>query len=151
MGANNQQVGGSHYASRIQHWDMAVACRLGYFEGQITKYLYRWRKKNGLEDLDKALHFLDKLIENWNILLPSGVLPRESLCENIFSFLDLNGLMGTREGLIIIRVVLWYDGLDLRNARKLLVELIDEERSRLCEGPGTPEDGGHHSKQELER
>ena len=63
MGANDRQVGGQHYNTPIQHWDYVVANGLGYFEGQITKYVTRWRRKNGLEDLEKARHFLDKLIE----------------------------------------------------------------------------------------
>ncbi|TXH54315.1 MAG: DUF3310 domain-containing protein [Desulfurellales bacterium] len=61
--ANARQVGGDHYAKPIQHWDYVIAQNLGYFEGQITKYVSRWRDKNGLEDLHKARHFLDKLIE----------------------------------------------------------------------------------------
>lgn len=62
--ANDRQVGGAHYGGKaIQHWDYVVAQGLGYFEGQITKYVSRWRDKNGLEDLKKARHFLDKLIE----------------------------------------------------------------------------------------
>lgn len=63
MGANDEQVGGGHYKSPIQHWDYVLANELGYFEGQITRYVTRWRKKNGLEDLLKAQHFLTKLIE----------------------------------------------------------------------------------------
>lgn len=63
MAANETQVGGAHYNKPIQHWDYVVAQGLGYFEGQITKYVSRWREKNGLEDLRKARHFLDKLIE----------------------------------------------------------------------------------------
>lgn len=62
--ANERQEGGTHYASTIQHWDYVAANNLGYFEGQITKYVSRWHKKNGLQDLEKAKHFLDKLIEN---------------------------------------------------------------------------------------
>jgi len=62
--ANETQVAGEHYRTTIQHWDYVLANDLGYFEGQITKYVTRWRKKNGLEDLRKARHFLDKLIES---------------------------------------------------------------------------------------
>lgn len=62
-GANDRQVGGAHYAKPIQHWDYVVAQGLGYFEGQITKYVSRWRDKGGIQDLEKARHFLDKLIE----------------------------------------------------------------------------------------
>jgi len=63
MAANDRQEGGNHYRTPIQHWDFAWANHLGYFEGQITKYVTRWNKKNGIEDLKKARHFLDKYIE----------------------------------------------------------------------------------------
>ena len=61
--ANDVQVGGTHYRSPIQHWDFVVANDLDYFQGQITKYVTRWRKKNGIDDLYKARHFLQKYIE----------------------------------------------------------------------------------------
>lgn len=61
--ANDRQVGGQHYQSPIQHWDYVVANNLDYFQGQITKYVTRWRNKNGVQDLEKARHFLDKYIE----------------------------------------------------------------------------------------
>lgn len=63
MSANKQQIGGSHYKSEIQHWDYVVANDLDYFQAQITKYVTRWKKKNGIQDLQKARHFLDKYIE----------------------------------------------------------------------------------------
>ena len=62
--ANKTQVAGSHYkAKTIQPWDYIAANRLGYFEGNIVKYVSRWRDKGGVEDLRKARHYLDKLIE----------------------------------------------------------------------------------------
>ena len=61
--ANERQVGGEHYKSPIQHWDYVAANDLDYFQAQITKYVTRWKKKNGLQDLQKARHFLDKYIE----------------------------------------------------------------------------------------
>ena len=61
--ANETQVGGHHYKASIQHWDFAASRCMGYFEGQVTKYVTRWRKKNGLQDLRKAEHFLAKLRE----------------------------------------------------------------------------------------
>jgi hypothetical protein len=62
--ANDRQVGGSHYKTGgLQHWDLVEMFGWDYFQGQITKYLMRWRKKNGLEDLEKARHYLDKYIE----------------------------------------------------------------------------------------
>ena len=63
MAANDKQVGGTHYRSAIQHWDYVWANDLDYFQAQVVKYVTRYRGKNGLEDLHKARHFLDKYIE----------------------------------------------------------------------------------------
>ena len=62
--ANASQVGGAHYAAKpIQPWDFIAANGLGYFEGNVVKYLSRWRDKGGVQDLHKAAHYLQKLIE----------------------------------------------------------------------------------------
>lgn len=62
-GVNQEQFGGTHYKLQFfQHWDFVIANKLGYFEGQVTKYVCRWREKNGIQDLEKALHYLAKLI-----------------------------------------------------------------------------------------
>lgn len=62
--ANDRQVGGDHYKTGgEEHWDRVNRLQLDYFQGQITKYVERWKKKNGVEDLKKARHFLDKYIE----------------------------------------------------------------------------------------
>lgn len=64
MSANDTQVGESHYQKQpIQPWDYIAANGLGFFEGNIVKYVTRWRDKAGIEDLKKARHYLDKLIE----------------------------------------------------------------------------------------
>ena len=64
MGANEEQVGGRHYIEKaIQPWDYIIANKMGYLEGNIIKYVSRYKDKNGLEDLIKAAHYLDKLIE----------------------------------------------------------------------------------------
>jgi hypothetical protein len=63
MNANAIQHGGTHYRTKaIQPWDFIAANSLGYFEGNVVKYVARWRDKNGIEDLEKARHYLDKLI-----------------------------------------------------------------------------------------
>ena len=63
MKQNDRQVGGEHYKSPIQHWDYVWANDLDYFQAQIIKYVTRWKAKNGLEDLAKARHFLEKYME----------------------------------------------------------------------------------------
>ena len=64
MSANRNQEGGSHYKTKpIQPWDFIAQNGIGYLEGNAIKYLARWRDKNGVEDLRKARHYIDKLIE----------------------------------------------------------------------------------------
>jgi len=62
--ANHTQVAGTHYKDKaIQPWDYIVANNLGYLEGNVVKYVSRWKDKGGVDDLKKARHYLDKLIE----------------------------------------------------------------------------------------
>lgn len=62
--ANIKQVDGTHYKSKaIQPWDYADANNMGFLEGSIIKYVSRYQDKNGVRDLEKAKHFLEKLIE----------------------------------------------------------------------------------------
>lgn len=72
-----EQVGGNHYQADYQHWDWAAETQLGYLEGNATKYVSRWRKKNGRQDLEKALSYIKKLIgaHNQRPLVPAGFRP----------------------------------------------------------------------------
>jgi hypothetical protein len=47
----------------MQPWDYIIANNLNYLEGNVVKYVSRWRQKGGVEDLRKAKHYLEKLIE----------------------------------------------------------------------------------------
>ena len=68
MDQNDRQVGGDHYKKlEIQTWDYIIANNIGYMEGNIIKYVSRWKEKGGEKDLLKAKHYLDKLIENIEI------------------------------------------------------------------------------------
>ena len=67
--ANSKQVGGTNYGCNDangveQHWDrMWRLYGRGYFVGCATKYIERYHLKNGIQDLEKAKHFIEKLIE----------------------------------------------------------------------------------------
>lgn len=61
--ANDRQVGGAHYAQEYQHWDFCVDADVPYLIGCASKYLTRWREKNGVQDLEKSLHYLQKAEE----------------------------------------------------------------------------------------
>jgi hypothetical protein len=64
MSANSIQISGSHYKDKaIQPWDYITQNNIGYLEGCAIKYLSRWKDKGGVDDLRKARHYLDKLIE----------------------------------------------------------------------------------------
>jgi hypothetical protein len=65
MRPNDYQVAGSHYKRQgaIQHWDIIAMLRANYFIGCASKYVSRFEKKNGAEDLEKSAHFLMKAIE----------------------------------------------------------------------------------------
>ena len=64
MSANDTQISGEHYKCKtIQIWDFVAANNLGYFEGNIVKYVSRWKDKGGVNDLRKAKHYIEKLIE----------------------------------------------------------------------------------------
>jgi len=61
-----KQVGADHYTSLgIQPWEIALANKLNPWEYSIMKYVLRHQKKNGKQDLEKAIHNLEFLIENY--------------------------------------------------------------------------------------
>jgi hypothetical protein len=62
--ATDKQVGGNHYRNyAIQPFEFIQKNGLGYAEGAVIKYVVRHREKNGREDLEKAIHYLQMLIE----------------------------------------------------------------------------------------
>jgi hypothetical protein len=64
MSALQRQEGGSHYKDMaIQPVEFILRNGIGFAEGNVIKYVSRWRAKGGVEDLKKARHYLDLLIE----------------------------------------------------------------------------------------
>tara|TARA_R110002096_G_scaffold25544_4_gene79631 strand:- start:333 stop:602 length:270 start_codon:yes stop_codon:yes gene_type:complete len=64
MKAIETQVGGDHYKlMKIQPLEFIMANNMSYCEANVVKYVSRWRSKNGVEDLRKARHYIDLLIE----------------------------------------------------------------------------------------
>ena len=68
-----KQIDGDHYGDTdsFQHWDWVVSLRIQYLPATASKYICRWRKKNGVVDLDKARSYLQKWMENTD----SGTTP----------------------------------------------------------------------------
>lgn len=64
MKATETQIGGGHYAKyKIQPTEFIYKNNVPFIEGNIIKYVMRHRDKNGIEDLKKARHYIDLLIE----------------------------------------------------------------------------------------
>ena len=72
-----------HYDCQIQPVEYILRNGLGFCEGNVVKYISRWKMKNGKEDLLKARHYIDILLEsidnldypqnetiNWNRINP---------------------------------------------------------------------------------
>jgi hypothetical protein len=111
------QVGGNHYAADYQHWDWVEDLEMGYLEGNATKYLVRWRSKNGLQDLKKARSYIMKLLTRhqehgrknrcrfkWSVIAQffeaNGVPAQESaLCSMIAQWTDSQSIYNIMEGI----------------------------------------------------
>lgn len=69
MSSNQTQIGGTHYLDLdVQPWDALESWLtpeqfVGYLRGNAIKYLARCDAKGGIEDLQKAQHYLAKLLE----------------------------------------------------------------------------------------
>ena len=68
--ASSHQVGGEHYrAKTIQPWTAMESWMTpeqfeGYLRGNVIKYIARYKDKNGIEDVYKARHYLERLTEH---------------------------------------------------------------------------------------
>lgn len=136
-GANAKQIAGNHYKTAVQHWDVLVDIGYGseYYAAQVVKYLMRWRKKNGLRDVLKAQHFLEKMVELANgdvmFLKHAGGNPAEHEAfvtvklPYLRAFYDANDVPSNEQ--IICTTVLFADGVgDLVAALSCFPPLIQE-------------------------
>jgi hypothetical protein len=160
MSANDRQVGGTHYISDFQHWDLMDDYNIPYLAGCATKYLTRWRKspkEKGIQDLEKSQHYTEKLYEksltgrrNYANTIPLSIMDK---------FIKENNLELERTPLQFI--LCWPNPDSYRQAiefiRQLLIKAQDKpapgdiaqhHRARYEEPnyPGTPDDGGHYER-----
>lgn len=136
--ANDRQVGGRHYKTGgLQHWDLFG---IEYLMGCASKYVARHMDKNGREDLEKAIHYCEKALEE---------LAGKQLTNTIATRDMLEWAHGTR--MTGAEINICYHILctaDFRRAIERIRELIDLRYPQ--NRPGTPEDGGHHARQPVE-
>lgn len=110
MSANEKQVGGSHYREALQHWDIIVANNIPYLEAMALKYIMRHRRKNGKQDLEKAMHFLEKMVETYypvthplasNTPADEGVCPNDSQGKHSWSHIYKYGTKGNMQDMLV--------------------------------------------------
>ena len=65
MSAHDKQIGGDHYKKMaVQPSDYIVKNRLGWYEGNIVKYITRHSIKGGRQDIEKVIHYAELLLED---------------------------------------------------------------------------------------
>lgn len=121
--ANDYQVGGKHYKTEYEHWDLSLEIPYSYLEGCATKYVTRAKKKNGIEDLKKALHYVNKLQENGNYQVRA--LKHTEIRFEIDRFVEANSL-GILESRFCEVLATWEAKSELDEARQIIFQLLDE-------------------------
>lgn len=123
--ANSKQVAGTHYlTSGVAHWDYVTKQDVPYLEGNATKYLTRWKKKNGIQDLQKAAHYIEKRLECMDQF--GAIRGAVEDTEMFYSFLKDNDV-DYPESLIIRSVMHWTSREHLMLALHKLYELIESQ------------------------
>jgi hypothetical protein len=65
MKSSKKQVGGNHYLKyKIQPVEFIIKNNIGFVEGNIIKYILRFKDKGGIADLEKAKHYIELLIDS---------------------------------------------------------------------------------------
>jgi hypothetical protein len=57
------KISPEYYKGSIEVWDFIHAQQLDYFQGNVVKYIVRYKEKNGMEDLLKCKAYIDKMIQ----------------------------------------------------------------------------------------
>lgn len=144
MKANEMQVGGNHYKTAYEHWDVCIKLGMGfpYLSCTATKYIARWRKKDGLKDLQKALHYINKLLE----IAPEDLEHEEDIvgiAEEIAIFSKANSLTD-EESAVILQLMSYENRADILVAREALVTIIDRVKA-AGNKPVPAEDSNKHA------
>jgi len=97
MSADSKQEGGRHYKNcppEFQHWNLVVVHNWSYFQAQAIKYIMRYKDKNGVEDLKKAQHFIEKMIEVYTPSTPPPTIEQISGITDIMRGVKPTGWVG---------------------------------------------------------
>ena len=124
--ANAFQFGGIHYKTEYEHWDLVLRCGLGYLEGCATKYITRWQKKSSFtarQDLQKAWHFVVKMLENVEACYPHQRKNQRFLRAELAEFLAVNKLQGD-DLAAVVALVTWETRAELETAKATIEHIM---------------------------
>lgn len=66
MNPFKKQIAGNHYKDfKIQPIEFILKNNISFCEGNVIKYICRYKTKGGLQDLEKAKHYIELLINNY--------------------------------------------------------------------------------------
>lgn len=136
---NEKQVGGDHYkGSGFEPWDLPLE-GVGAYEYAAVKYVARYRKKNGLQDLDKAVHYIEKALYHWR----RHEWSNKSVI-SLVKVLNFNRMNQCQEAesSIVLLLCKWERGEDLELAKHMVEELIADVNleQQMHEAIHAPED-----------
>lgn len=124
--SNSYQIGGSHYKNTgYEHWDLVLRLGMGYLEGNATKYIARWNKKSSAaDDLAKAIHYVNKLLENILLVNPKR-RPLRFIQREVNQFCVANEL-GPFESDAVMKLATWETDRDLIAARNCIDHVVGQ-------------------------
>lgn len=137
------QVGGDHYSAinGYEHWDWAIDTGLGYLDGCATKYISRWWKKNGIQDLLKARTYILKMITNFDAVYALSIEPPHNIDKLNANFQKANQLPDLEYEICCI-LSDWQTKDQLEFAVLLLDRLIQDAQKAMDLGAGVVPRGG---------
>ena len=121
---NAMQIGGTHYSkSDYQQWDFTAKHGLGGLEMCIIKYVCRWRDKgNGVMDLAKAIHYVDKLLD---LLKHKGRVPKGCASADDTQYFSVMQNLTNTEEYVVTLISRWSCLDDLVSCRTAIRRLIE--------------------------
>ena len=92
---NCKEVGGTHYEKlKVQPIELIAKCKLTFMQGNMLKYITRYKYKNGAEDLKKCIHYA-QLAKQYNDKGPKNVIA------NAYMYCKVNGFLPLQKGIVI--------------------------------------------------
>lgn len=161
IGANATQVGGTHYKGvSYQHWDLAWDMHLEHFPAAISKYGTRHGKKNGREDVEKAIHYAEKYLEViagvecpfprlFEDYTPDGYLARREYNPRVTAYANMvwqryveANQLRLEEASLIGLIVHPHDGAGVRKMLELLQAILQRDYPPKKAARYQPDDEG---------